>query len=293
MSNAKQCARCGAIAENFISIEPGMRVALQEAGEASLPESVCPSCYEQLASGVSQGLKLRMERDVREKNKMVMWKNRVHLIKNARNLMNQKAYSEAAVQYEKYLRVLEMVYSLKKGELSPAVFNNSTRSKELTVIASVYWDLMRIYDTSPRYGERMVQAGAKLSQFLPFSQIYPDILKKAESFSRSCKNPQIMRDFLRSTKSRRGPCFVATAAFADEPNAVELWILRRYRDEVLRPSPAGRRLIALYYRYSPPLARAIGRSSKRTVATRWILTKVASHLKKNLNSLSRIGDLDR
>src|ERR1700754_2995890 len=139
---AQTCPRCKQLADQFFSIDTGMRVALNEAGIAEhLPDQVCPICYEQLTSHVSQGLKLRMERDAREKNKMVMWKNRVHLIKNARSLMNQKAYSEAAVQYEKYLRVLEMVYSLKKGELSPKVFNNSTRSKELTVIASVYWDL--------------------------------------------------------------------------------------------------------------------------------------------------------
>src|SRR5206468_2310358 len=143
--------RCRALNDNFISIDAGMRVALSEAGESGLPDKVCASCFEQLTGSVSQGLKLRMERDVREKNKMLMWKNRVHLIKNARNLMNQKAYSEAAVQYEKYLRVLEVVYTLGKGELTPAVFNNSTRSKELTVVASVYWDLMRIYDTNPRY----------------------------------------------------------------------------------------------------------------------------------------------
>lgn len=290
---AKQCSRCGTYAETFVSIDPGMRVALQEAGESAIPESVCPTCFEQLTSNVSQGLKLRMERDVREKNKMVMWKNRVHLIKNARGLMNQKAYSEAAVQYEKYLRVLEMVYSLKKGELSPAVFNNSTRSKELTVIASVYWDLMRIYDTSPRYGERMQQAAGKLSQFLPFSQIYPDILKKAEAFAKNAKNPQIMRTFLRNTKSSRGPCFVASAAFAGEPDAVELWILRRYRDEFLRPSPAGRRLIALYYRHSPPFARLLGRSPASRAATRWLIVKVASRLKKDLNSSRRLGDLER
>jgi hypothetical protein len=224
-----------------------------------------------------------MERDMREKNKMMMWKNRVHLIKNARGLMNQKAYSEAAVQYEKYLRVLEMVYNVKKGELSPAVFNNSSRSKELTVIASVYWDLVRIYDTSSKYGERMSSAAAKLALFLPFSPIYPDITKKAELFSRSAKNPAVLKSFLRNVKAKRGPCFIATAAFADEPYAVELRILRAYRDQNLRTSRAGRRLIWLYYRTSPPIAAFIQGSQLKSRATRWVLTKIASRLKKNLN----------
>ncbi|MBX3020384.1 MAG: hypothetical protein KF799_01805 [Bdellovibrionales bacterium] len=284
MQQPTPCPRCGSLSDTFIGIDPAMRATLQEAGEGNLPDQVCSACFEKLTGSVSQGMKLRMERDVREKNKMVMWKNRVHLIKNARNLMSQKAYSEAAVQYEKYLRVLEVVYSLKKGDLSPAVFNNSTRSKELTVVASVYWDLMRIYDTNPRYTDRMQVSASKLSQFLPFSQIYPDILKKAELFARTAKNPGVMRTFLRQTKSRRGPCFVADAAFAHDPYAVELELLRRFRDERLRRTLTGRRLVSLYYRYSPPIARAIGRSQWKSAAARWSLAKITLLIKKNLNS---------
>lgn len=278
------CPRCGTLTDHLVSIDAGMRLALKETGGKDLPGEVCPSCFDSLTSSVSQGLKLRMERDVREKNKMMAWKNRVHLIKNARSLMSQKSYAEAAVQYEKYLRVLEVVYNLKKGDLTPAVFNNSSRSKELTVVTSVYWDLMRIYDTNPRYNDRMAQAAAKLSQFLPYSPIYPDIVKKAEQYIKTAKNPEIMRQFLKLTRSRRGPCFVASAAFAGEPYAPELHWLRRYRDEVLRPKPLGRRLIRLYYRLSPPLARRIARGQWETRAARWLITKIANRLKKSLKS---------
>jgi hypothetical protein len=271
--------------DTFMEIDAGVRMALKGAnGGAELPARVCPNCFEQLTGGVSQGVKLRMERDQREKNKMMAWKNRVHLIKNARGLMAQKAYAEAAVQYEKYLRVLEVVYNLKKGERSPAVFNNSTRSKELTVIASVYWDLMRIYDTSPRYGDRMSAAARKLSQFLPFSQIYPDIMKKAESFARSAKNPAIVRQFLKASRSGRGNCFVATAAFANDPYAVEIFWLRAYRDEVLRRTPLGRRLIWLYYRTSPGFATWIGSSQLKSRVARSLIRKIAEPLKKSLKT---------
>src|SRR4051794_11849189 len=101
---AQTCPRCKQLADNFFQIDANLKTALKEAGNnEALPEKVCPTCYEQITSPMSQGMKLRMERDAREKNKMVMWKNRVHLIKQARGLMAQKAYSEAAVQYEKYL----------------------------------------------------------------------------------------------------------------------------------------------------------------------------------------------
>lgn len=287
---AQTCPRCKQLTDQFFPIDAGMRLALRDAGVAEqLPDQVCPTCYDSLTGHVSQGLKLRMERDMREKNKMVMWKNRVHLIKNARSLMNQKAYSEAAVQYEKYLRVLEMVYNLKKGDLSPAVFNNSSRSKELTVIASVYWDLVRIYDTSPRYSDRMQTSAGKLSQFLPFSPLYPDVIKKAEVFARTAKNQTVIRGFMKNTKAKRGPCFIASAAFANEPFAPELYILREFRDQVLRPWYWGRQLVWIYYRMSPPIAAWLSNSQLKMRATRWLIKKIAQRLKKNLKSRRTMG----
>ncbi len=252
-----------------------MRVALEASGQsASVPDRICATCRDSLSGTASKGLSLRNERDNREKEKLMAWKNRVHLVKNARALMSQKAYSEAAVQYEKYLRVLELVHNLKKGELTPKVFNNSTRSKEITVIASVYWDLVRIYDTSPRYGNRMAIAAAKLSEFLQFSQIYPDVLKKADHFMRSAKNPQIVRDFLRASRGNRGGCFIATAAFAESPDCHELLLLRRFRDQRLRPSWVGRQFIYFYYKSSPSLATWIAQKDRRAQCARYILRKI-------------------
>ena len=273
-----QCPRCGNLTDMLTSIDPGMRVALQEAGGVNAPDRVCPACFDQLTSTLSQGLKLRMERDAREKNKMVIWKNRVLLIKNGRTCMANKQYSEAAVQYEKYLKVLEVVYNLKRGEISPAIFNNSKRSKEVTVIASVYWDLLRIYDTNPRYGDRMQTSARKLAEFLPFSTIYPDIVKKAESFAKTARNPAVVKQLVRATQSSRGPCFIADAAFASEPLAATPVVLRRFRDERLRRTPAGRRLVWVYYQVSPALARRLRRHPRAARATRWALRTLVDRL---------------
>ena len=53
-------------------------------------------------------------------------------------------------------------------------------------------------------------------------------------------------------------CFIATAALGT-PAAVEIDILRQFRDEVLRHNPAGRAFIVTYYKLSPPVARFIAR----------------------------------
>lgn len=275
----KKCPRCGKETEDLLPVKTGMKIALKttQPGESSA-SSVCANCYEDLSGKVSQGVKLRMEQETREKNKMMMWKNRVNLIKQARQQMQQRSYSNAAVSYEKYLRVLEIVYNKKKGELSPSIFNNSKHSKELTVVASVYWDLMRIYDTNPRYLQRMKESADKLAEFLAYSTIYPDIVKKAEAFARTAKNPNIVRDFMRKTKTKHPRCFIATAAFGG-PSTPEVEILRQFRDQYLKTSKAGRKLILLYYKCSPPLARWLIKHDSARSLTRMVLKNIARQIK--------------
>lgn len=255
----KTCPKCHNAATELIDVDAGMRLVLQKAGITDLPGKVCPSCYGSLTGQVSQGVKLRLEQQAKEKNRHMVWKSRVNLIKHARQMMAQKAYSEAAVSYEKYIRVLEMSYDLQPGGLSPSVFGKTARSKEITVIATTYWDLLRIYDSSPHYRERMATASKKLAEFLPYSPIFPDVIKKAQAFASSAKNPDLIRDFLKRSKAKSGACFIATATF-DYPAHPTVLTLRSFRDQVLLRSTAGRRLVTLYYRVSPPIAERIRRT---------------------------------
>ena len=285
----KQCPRCGSIVEGLLQVNDSMKEALQKAGaDAHIPTQICARCYEDVTLSVSQGLRLRLEKEAREKNKNAMWKNRVNLIKQARTLMSQKSYSEAAVCYEKYIRLLEVVYNVDKGALKPEVFNNSKRSKELTVVASVYWDLLRIYDTSSRYGSRMATAADKLALFLPLSPIYPDIIKKAEAYLKTAKNTEVMSGFLKKVKSGKGPCFIAEAAYQETPWAAELWLLRHYRDEVLMQNAIGRKIVKVYYRTSPPIASFLLSKPLLQKYVRHILKKIATRVEKSLSSFQSL-----
>ncbi|MBT4761486.1 MAG: hypothetical protein HOO06_07310 [Bdellovibrionaceae bacterium] len=273
------CPLCKSPVSNLLKISSGMKVALESTGQASsLPPEVCDSCYDSLTGQVSKGVKLRVEEEAKAKNKVMLWKNRVNLVKQGRQLMAQRAFTEAAVSYQKYIKVLEIVYDLKPGQLSPKIFSNSSKSKELTVITTVYWDLLRIYDTSPRYHKKMDGVAKKLLEFGAFCPIFPDIVRKADSFSRKAKNKDAMKRFLKQTNFKRG-CFVATSAF-DSYLAPEVIFLREFRDQKLLPTFTGRVIIRVYYAISPVIASFMNANKSIKPIVRMILQQIIKNLKK-------------
>lgn len=253
-----------------------MRLRLQQEGQVgTIPETVCDGCLKMLSKMVSKGAVLRAEQQAKEQNRIMLWRNRVQLVKQAKQYLAQKNFSDAAVAYEKYLRVLEIIYETKPSELSPDLFKNQARAQEMTVITGVYWDLMRIYDTHPTYKERQHKAAEKLAEFVRFTPIFPHIMRKAEAQVRSAKNPDAFNRFLRLSNSKRPRCFIATAAFDGYHHPV-IWHLCDFRDDFLRNSRAGRRMIALYYRHSPRLARWLDEHPSWKPATRKVLRFIAN-----------------
>lgn len=77
---------------------------------------------------------------------------------------------------------------------------------------------------------------------------------------------------------RKGPCFIATAVFGtDHPMT---WELRQFRDTVLRPTWAGRQVIAAYYTISPPIARWLPRHPRVATFVRRTLERALTHFSK-------------
>ena len=62
-------------------------------------------------------------------------------------------------------------------------------------------------------------------------------------------------------------CFIATAAYGS-PLHPNLDILRDFREKYLMPSQFGRKLVELYYRYSPIIANFIAKHKVLKVAVR-------------------------
>jgi hypothetical protein len=67
------------------------------------------------------------------------------------------------------------------------------------------------------------------------------------------------RYFSKATTGKRG-CFIATAC-CGSPDSPVVMELTRFRDDVLIHFWLGRRIVALYYRLSPPIAQFLSRNS--------------------------------
>jgi hypothetical protein len=270
------CPYCHDSVPSLVKIEAGMKLRLQQHAKINpAPDQVCDGCFKMMARMVSKGAALRQEQQSKEQNRLMLWKNRVGLVKQAKTFINQKNFSEAAISFEKYLRVLELVYDVKPGQLKPDLFKGEVKSQEMTVITSVYWDLMRVYDTNPRYTDRQNKAAEKLAEFARFTPIFPHIMRKAEVQTRSAKHPDAFKRFIKLSNSRRPRCFIATAAF-DGERTETVEALCTFRDERLKASRFGRKLIYAYYRVSPSIAAGLDRAPALKPAARAFLKVLAT-----------------
>lgn len=276
-----KCPKCGIEVNELHAVDSDLVTKLQQSGESGpLPAQVCLGCLSDLrktASRASGGVLLAQER-AKEQHRLHLWKSRVQLIKRARMMMSEKNYAEAAVSYEKYLKILEIVFGAKKGQLlTPEMFKDNARTSEITVVASVYWDLLRIYDSSERYADRQLVAAKQLAVFVRFSPIFPDIIRKAEAYARQAKNPAIIKTFLKGAAEQRPRCFIATSAF-ESPWATEVQLLRHFRDSRLRTHRMGRLFIQVYERLSPSVARFLDRQPALKPLVRAALRIIAQRI---------------
>ena len=249
------CPQCSLETPEIYPIQAELRTKIKAVDpHFVLEDQICKSCITALQRQAygAKGVLLQQER-AKDMKKKRLWQNRVALVRNGHALMRNQLYSEAAISYEKYLRLVEVVFNCGPGLLTPEMLKESAKTAELTVITGVYWDLVRIYDASDKYGGRQKFAAKQLAKFISYTPIYADLVKKAQVFMKSSKHPDVIKTFLISSKAQRTRCFIATAAF-ETSTAPEVIELRYFRDHYLKTNSFGRKAVYFYYKCSPRLA---------------------------------------
>lgn len=75
------------------------------------------------------------------------------------------------------------------------------------------------------------------------------------------------------------PCFIATAAYGT-PFAQEINVIRLFRDNFMSVTAIGRKLVEIYYRISPPIARAVAQHNTLKALVRALLKPIIHFLQK-------------
>ncbi|MBK9293805.1 MAG: hypothetical protein IPM57_05060 [Oligoflexia bacterium] len=251
----------------------------QQAANADAPP---PAASESSATkGTTVEDRRHARRAAKEQQRLNLWRSRVHLVKDARDRFSMKDFSGAIVSYEKYFRVLEIIYEAKPNELKVEYFNNSARAKELVIIASAFWDMVRIYDQSPKFSQRLNQCADKLAEFLPYTPIYMELTRKIEEYKKTARNRDVFEMILKKAKRKKGRCFIATAAF-DSPLHPTVVTLSAFRDEVLLNTVCGKSFTKVYYFLSPPIARIVEKNPTLKSLAQKTLNFLALKINKKL-----------
>lgn len=80
------------------------------------------------------------------------------------------------------------------------------------------------------------------------------------------------------THGKKQGCYIATCVYGSY-DCPQVWILRRYRDEILKKSVPGRCFVAVYYAISPTLVHVLGRNVKVREAWRGMLDGIVRRLR--------------
>ena len=80
------------------------------------------------------------------------------------------------------------------------------------------------------------------------------------------KNSAVHQMLYPKKKRKKSGCYVATCVYGTY-DCPQLWVFRRFRDDILEKSLFGRRFISLYYVVSPAMVKLLG--DKRIVTTHW------------------------
>lgn len=264
----KKCPKCGAEARELVKIDAGMRIALAEGGGKDVPAEACTNCIGEFSKLVSQGAKLRAQRKAREANQLALWRNRINVLKQGRTYLNQKLFVEAAVELEKYIRILEIVKEVQPGQLRPEHLKSAGKANEIDVFITTVWDLIKIYDINPSYQARLKEKIELLIEFSKHAPSFSRVVRKMVAYSKKAKNKDIFNSLLKRVNAPRSKCFIATAAYGS-PTHPDVLTLTRFRDEILEASAVGRAFISIYYTISPPIAYIIekNQSLKPVVCT--------------------------
>jgi hypothetical protein len=212
---------------------------------------------DKLAAQIQEGEKRRQERQFLEE-----LARRISIAREGRAFMERKQYPSAMNAYRKFLSITARNFNCEIKDLSPTQFEEKNRISESLITSSIFFDLLKMLDKLDSAGARedrqlYHKLFLRFTKGMPFQHFAAENIRKHLVYSNSIVNKPEFWVTYRAIVGRQF-CLVATWAF-DSDSAPEVVRLRRFRDEVLWPNPAGRAFTRWYYRNGPAVTEVIAR----------------------------------
>ncbi len=251
-----KCPMCKCETFDLVMIDAFTKSALEESNKEFVYESTCSDCFILLKDQITQVGRMKAEKKQRLQELLDKWSTKIEVLKTGRALMSQKIYSEARKYFEEYIAILEAVYNRGDEGLRPHMIPEQHRKQESTLLCGLYCDLIFIYDKFEPGTARLKNMCDTLVEFFSYSRGQGSLLRKIKRLEGESKNKDVFKKLFQKAKNRKSSCFVATTVF-DNNDAVELAVLRNFRDQFLRKSHLGRKLVYVYYQHSPSFSAKI------------------------------------
>lgn len=193
-----------------------------------------------------------------DENRRNLLEKRIGYVTAGLKAYEAKKVTEAVINYQSFIKILEGVKGVSPGGLTPSHFDREKELGDLLLLVGIYWDLTKLFDHT--------KSDARKQEFMQYLEKFV-LFSKGTSWQPMCA--EILRRYLAAEKPKHraefrnayqligdGKCFIVTALM-QETRFETLPILWRFRDEVLMNYGAGRAFVRVYYFVGPRIAARI------------------------------------
>lgn len=231
-----------------------------------------------LMNGVLEDARQELTRLLSEKNpawaKFATAKSFLRLAVMPAPVLSRRSQDSTDFQY--FTPTGEMVYvELANGSIPPAVIS-------ITNAMSWYWgvtirDIWETAAANAPYDYRIGAVNVAVLVGQAMDQIRSLHTKMTVPVAQPTPTPSPAQ--APAAPKKKEGCYIATAVYGSY-DAPQVLTLRRFRDETLRASAAGRWFIRAYYRLSPPVAKRLENAGRINKLVRSLLDRFVAKLDK-------------
>ena len=200
----------------------------------------------------------------------------------------ENCYYVGIMLYHGWGRAKDIVAAEK--ELSKVL---SVKDVSIEMKRTAYYYLGKIYATETGFvNKEKAKEYLKISRSLGCEISDEEFQKLMNANVNNSISTKVSSSITASNNSSSSGCYVATCVYGTY-DCSQLWVLRRFRDDILSETSLGRLFIKIYYALSPKIVKSFGDFQWFHNIFKKPLDKLVNHLKKKGIEDTRYNDIEK